>query len=367
MQNKKIGILTFQDTLNYGASMQCYALQKKLQLMGADAEVINYKCPKFVKEYSPFYISKLNVKKFLYMIFAFKMNVIKQRKKIKFQNANIQLSKKYTPDTISLANQCYDIFITGSDQVWNWHLTGFDKTFFLDFVEKEKEKCSYAASFGISEIEQDKSVAYSNLLSNFNYISVREKSAQNILSSLIKRSPEIVVDPVFLLSSQQWKQVLICPQLENYVVLYSINDTKAYECAKELAKQTGKTLVYLSAPLKKHGNFLKITNIGPDEFVGWISNADYVITDSFHGVATSILFHKQFIALQDRRKIANANARIWDLLFDLNLTNRIIQEPTEIDKIFEQIDFEQVQDVLDVNINKSVLFLEKIIGNYNEE
>lgn len=363
---KKIGILTFHDTLNYGASMQCYALQEKLYLMGANVEVVNYRCPKFVKEYSPYFVSKRNIRKILYMLAALKMNVIKQEKKKKFQKKYIRLSREYTPDTIVAANEKYDAFITGSDQVWNWHLTDFDKSYFLDFVQNDKGKYSYAASFGISEIEEDKQAEYQKLLSGYSAISVREESGAKLLKEMINGNVEVVVDPVFLLSAEEWEKIAKKAPISGYVLLYSINDTEAYECAVKLAKRTKKKLVYLNAPVKRFGNFKKITNIGPDEFVGWFKSADYVVTDSFHGVVASILFEKQFIALQDRDIVANTNSRVWDLLNKIGLTDRIVKDTMQSDIIFEKIQYQQVKKALDVYIENSIVFLKKIIGDIHE-
>ena len=368
MKNTKgrIGILTFHDTLNYGASMQCYALQKKLALMGANVQVIDYKCPKFVREYSPFYISQLNFRKILYMLVALKMNIIKQCKKKKFQKKHMRLSKTYTPGTISEANDEYATIIIGSDQVWNWHLTGFDKTYFLDFVKPGIRKYAYAASFGVSEIETDKQEEYQRLLEGYVAISVREESGVKLIEQMRKETPQIVVDPVLLLTAREWKKVAVAPSMKGYILLYSINDTIAYEYAKTLVGATGKQLVYLSAPLKKYGSFKKVTAPGPDEFLGWFYSADYIVTDSFHGVVTAILFHKQFVALQDRSKIANANSRVWDLLGRLSLTNRVVDSIEQIDVMKKVIDYVQVQHKLDSYINISIKFLEKIVEENNE-
>lgn len=362
----KIGILTFQDTLNYGASMQCYALQEKLSLMGAEVQVIDYKCSKFMKEYSPFYVSQPNLRKFFYMLAALKMNIVKQRKKKLFQKKYIRLSKPYTLESISEANNIYSTFITGSDQVWNWHLTGFDKTFFLDFVKPGLKKYSYAASFGISEIEEEKIEEYRKLISGYDAISVREESGAALVHHLGQEVKQLVVDPVLLLNAEEWRKIEVKPQMKNYILLYSINNTIAYEYAYRLAQETNKKLVYLSAPLKKRGNFIKVVDPGPDEFVGWFDAADCVVTDSFHGVVTSILFHKQFVALQDRNKSANANSRVWDLLCRLSLTERVVDKCEQINVMNNKIDYVQVQNELNNYINDSVLFLKQIIGEINE-
>lgn len=363
---KKIGILTFHDTLNYGASMQCYALQKKMQDLGADVEVIDYKSPRFVKEYSPFFVPVFNFRKVLYMLLALKMNTAKLKKKRIFQKKYIRLSNEYTPESIASANDVYDAFVTGSDQVWNWHLTDFDKVYFLDFVKKGKEKFSYAASFGVSEIEADKKKEYRKLLDNYTSISVREESGAKLIEELIGYKAETAIDPVFLLSVEEWEQIAKFPKESGYILLYSINNTLAYECAVVLSKKTKKKIVYLSAPLKRHGRFKKVTELGPDEFVGWFKAADYVITDSFHGVVSSILFEKQFVVLQDQNKYANANSRIMDLLNKLLLEERIIEELEEIGTVLQPINYKQVAERLNIYIQKSVSILKRIMGVEDE-
>lgn len=357
----KVGILTFHDTLNYGASLQCYGLQKKLNMMGVQTEVVHYQCPKFVKEYSPFYVSQKNIRKFLYMVVALKMNLAKQKKKKAFQQKYFPLSKSYTRQTIAQANGEYDGFITGSDQVWNWKLTDFDTTYFLDFVEKGKKKFSYAASFGLSQIDDDKKPIYQKLLTGYDEMSVRESKGAEIVQSLIERNPDVVADPVLLLTKEQWEEIARVPDEKGYVLLYSINDTATFEYAKKLAEVTGKELVYLSAPIKCRAKCKKVREIGPDEFLGWFKNADYVVTDSFHGTICSVLFEKKFVALQDRRA-ENHNSRIVNFLERVGLTNRIVATVSEQQVMQNTVDYSAVKEKLKAYVEESNCYLKKVIG-----
>ena len=356
---KKIGILTFHDTFNYGASLQCYALQKKLNELGAKTEVVDYKCPWFNKRYSPFYIQEKTIKKLLYMLAALPMNIILKNKKNEFQKKFLPLSKEYTPKTISSANDEYDGFITGSDQVWNWDLTKFDKTYFLDFVREDKKKVSYAASIGLKEIEEGKKEFYKTQLSSYDLISVREESAANIVQDLTGNTPELVCDPVFLLKKEDWAKVAAPVEEKGYILLYSINRTKAYAYAQSLAKEQNKKIVYLAAPLKQQGVFIAKREEGPAEFVSWFRNADLVVTDSFHGTAFSLLFNKQFVSLIDSKN--TRNSRIVDLLDKLDLSDRILENFEDTKKVLETIDYTVVGQKMDDYVNVSLQYLDKII------
>lgn len=357
----KLGILTFHDTLNYGASLQCYGLQKKLNMMGVQTEVVNYQCPKFVKEYSPFFVSQKNIRKFLYMLAALKMNLEKQKKKELFQKKYLPLSKSYTRETIAQANEEYDGFVTGSDQVWNWKLTDFDTTYFLDFVKTGTKKFSYAASFGLSQIGNDKKSAYQSLLAGYDEMSVRESKGAKIVQDLIGRNVDVVADPVLLLSKEQWEQIACVPNDNHYILLYSINDTAALAYAKKLAEITGKELVYLSAPIKCRAKCKKVREIGPDEFLGWFKNADYVVTDSFHGTICSVLFEKKFVSLQDRRA-GNHNSRIVNFLERVGLTDRIVEDPSQQQVVQNAVNYSMVKEKLQEYVEESNAYLRKLIG-----
>ncbi len=359
----KIGILTFHDTLNYGASLQSYALQEKISQMGAMVEVIDYKCIKFVKEYSPIFISQMSMRKILYMLLTLRTNIIKTRKKNRFQKKYIRMSRPYNNRNIQSSNNEYDIFITGSDQVWNWHLTDFDKTYFLDFVKEDTKKYSYAASFGLASIEAEKYEEYKELLSKFSEISIRENTGRRILSELYEGRVNVSVDPVLLLTAEEWENIAITPRISDYILLYSINDTIAYEYAVKLAKKTKKKLIYINAPIKRIGPFKRVASIGPDEFMGWIKQAEYVVTDSFHGVVTSILFKKKFVAFQNRRTEANTNSRIYDLLNRLDLIDRIVCDLSQMNVICEEISYHTVENKLNECIQDSDSFLKNIIGD----
>ena len=150
----KVGILTYHDTTNYGAAFQAFALQKKIEELGCDCEIIDYKCKAVTERYeikSPFKSS--NIKQCIKRILTNKNN---RNLKLKFETFYKRYQKRsdktYYKNTISETNNIYDKFIVGSDQVWNLRLSGEDTTYMLDFVKDDSKKYSYAASFGYSKI-----------------------------------------------------------------------------------------------------------------------------------------------------------------------------------------------------------------------
>lgn len=354
-KDKTVYILTFHNTLNYGATMQCYALHKYLKLSGFNCFVVDYQSARFKREYSPFYVSSKSLKGIAYMLVALPMNIIKIIKKKNFDKKYMSLTDKLNRNALSTLDGKNNYFIVGSDQVWNYTLTDSDNTYLLGFVN-EGQKISYAASLGLAYIAQKDIPEYKTYLNDFDFISVRENKGAEIIRSLIPDlKVDIVLDPVFLLSIDTWQSMIKKPNLNNYIVLYRFRSHKAIEYALNLANKTGKKLVYLGAPIKSFEKCKKVRNIGPDEWLSWLFYADYVISDSFHATAFAIIFHKEFITYRFEGKYS-LDSRIETLLQDLNLINRLVPE-RDITEKFEKIDYSAVQDRLDKVIAHSKSFL----------
>lgn len=359
----KIGIITFHNVVNYGGVLQCYALQQKLQEWGYDAEVIDYENEHFKRFYSPFYITKPFVRKFMYMIYALPQKVIRRKRFADFVNENIKLSSEvYNKDTVSKTNSIYDVFITGSDQVWNLELTKMDRNYFLDFVH-DKKKVSYAASIGLSQLDDEMKLTYKELLESFSSISVREKSASEIIDNLMGKEVDVHIDPVLLLNKQEWSRICYEQQNRNeeeYIVVYKINKSKAYEAAEQLAKLKKLKVKVIQPDKTCKAGFEKYKVASPADFVTLFRNAKYVITDSFHGTVFSIIFQKQFAYFMDERP-KNRNSRIQNLLFNLKLEKRNFKEIQHVELIDETIDYISVENILNNERNRARNYLEQAI------
>ena len=307
MKNKKVGILTFHDADNLGAVLQAYALESVIEKScGASAEIINYKCDKITETK---YVQKNRDIKSL--IKAVPMSVyykIKRHGFEKFRKEQLRCSKiTYSKQNIKNAANDYDIFITGSDQVWNPECSGEDSTYVLDFVRDSSKKYSYAASIGNYDITKAGS-EWIKAIAAYSGVSVREKTACEQLGS-IGINAQVHTDPVMLLSRKEWEEIMSKPVFkEKYVLVYLVlPDVNVMRKATEYAKEHNLKLI----SNKKSIEF--ILHNSPSDFLAWINNAEYVFTNSFHGTAFSLIFDKPLYS-DTEMSDGSVNKRVMDLL-----------------------------------------------------
>lgn len=356
----RVGILTFQNAINYGAVLQCYALQKKITDMNCNCEVINYINPYFKKRYSPFYVEYLNLKKFIYMILAFYYRRTRARKFARFLENHICLSPQYTSRNIKECIKRYDAVIVGSDQVWNLDISGNDKNYFLGFA-KGIRRYSYAASFGDLEITENKSNDYRSLLENIEEISVREADGASIVHKLCNKKTIVNVDPVFLISEKDWLKIASDVNDTGYILVYKINASKCYDVAEKLSIQTRKKVKVILPDRSCPHNFEKYRTISPEEFVGFFKNADIVITDSFHGTLFSLIFEKIFYICPDEITNSN-NSRLMNIIEKLNIHQQIIENIGQVDTNTLP-NFTKIKMELSAERKKAEEYLEHIIDD----
>ena len=348
-----VKIITFHRALNYGAVLQCFALQKAIGNLGADASVYDYCNPKISDNYK---ILKLNGS-IINNIFQIVTAPIKVKKKNAFNNfikENIPLSSSFKDS---------DIFITGSDQVWNWRASDFDKHYFLDFVGKSENKNSYAASFGLSDIEESYVSEYKNLLSDFTNISVREKTGQQLLSKICGRESTLLPDPIFLLLRSDWKSLLNenSRNKKGFILLYLMAKTQsAINFAKRLSQTTGLKVVFIdNYEIKNMRSFKVKRGIGPKEWLDLFWNCEYVVTNSFHGTSFSILFNKKMY-VELLPESYGVNSRLKDILQQYGLEDRIIN-PAKADNISDSINWSSINDKISENRAEGLSYLKKVI------
>lgn len=363
---KKIGVVTFQRAVNYGAVLQAYALQTIITEMGAEVEFINYYSSAVEDIYMPGKV--LHGRSLKSVIKA----IVEFRDKRKKRKAFLRFTDKYLYNSIFIKNKeelkaindSYDAFITGSDQVWNDICTGMDPFFFLDFADNRK-KNSYAASFAFEHIPEQLTETYNNLLYEYQNISVREEQGRVIIKDLLDRSVEVHVDPTLLLNSEQWDTAAEDVQgLGDYICVYTVQPPKnLLNVARELAESTGMRIVYIngnSAMKMKYHDFTFISDASPSEFVGLFRNAKYVLTNSFHGTVFSIIYHKKFITeCQTKEKY---NSRAENLLNLLGLSESILKKHGSYKDILNiNTEWAAVEECLREQKNKSRAYLSKII------
>ena len=287
---KQVGIITLTKDLNYGNRLQNYAVECLVSKYGIPHTLFN-------TTWSA-YGTTSKYRSYLGIPFA----ILKNRKSgisrqitalfDRFNNKYIHMADKYDKESeMELIVKKYDIFITGSDQVWNpyWEFIG-DKEY-LTFATSKK-KIALSASFGVSEIPEEKKELISGWLNGLDVISVRENRAAEIVKELTGRDAQVLIDPTMCIDAKKWIEIARRPFLFNtktYVLMYVLGDMQR-DCLSSISEYCNKIGAQLVI-LKQNRIFDKYP-IGPREYLYLIANAKYVITDSFHGSVFSILFHR---------------------------------------------------------------------------
>ena len=356
----KIGILTFHCAHNYGAVLQCYALQEVLKRMGHTVEVMDYR-PAFLKTaydivsfrriYSrnPLKILKSLVSEFL----CLPERIRRYKGFDRFIKNRLRLS---SPD---IPSDC-DVYIMGSDQIWNPGITqGFDGVYFgyLPFSKGARKYLAYAASMEREVLADSEKDYLQKALCNFDTVSVRETHLANLLQPLTEKKVSVVLDPTLLADSSVWNVFLgQRPMKRKYVLVYQVRvDENTLRIARHIAGQLDAEVVAIASfPTWRRSRNLYKTE-PPEAFVNWIKHASCVVTTSFHGTAFSIILNRPFYSLA----LGAGDTRAVSLLKMVGLEERMIAKdslPT-----FQEIDYEgrRVTDRLERYRKESCCFLEK--------
>ena len=379
---KRVGIITIQKSeVNYGASLQCYALWHYIKEITGFCQVIDLlrpchqgyvKSPSFGEKIPPSSfkrsLKKILVSK-LFMNFDNK-NFIKRISKFNLFNSKIDYSRLYRSVEELYDNPPeYDIYITGSDQVWNPLMPFINDPYFLTFTKKGSILSSYASSFGIDTLDELHKKTYRDWLKSYTYISVRENSGADIVEEIIETRPKVTLDPVFLLNVDQWTKVMTRPydfNLKSFVFLYLLNfDEIIFNNACSISRKRGLPLiVVLSEKKSLPTSFaMQLVDVGPSEWLWLIKNADMVITNSFHGTAFSIIFRKA-MAVFVRGGVAT-NSRILTLLELFQLKDHLFEiSHFSADKA---VDYSIISNRLDYLYNaareESISYLNTVLSN----
>ncbi|NME63973.1 polysaccharide pyruvyl transferase family protein [Clostridium cadaveris] len=361
----RIGIVTFHWSKNYGAALQAYALKIKLENMGYDVNIINYK-PKYPKKRESL---DSRMKDYILKILL----IMERKNKNKLHNNFYEFEKNYFNETgeiyyniNEINNIKYDCIISGSDQLWNPKLTGgmLDRVYFCDFDSTIAHKyVAYAASIGEKNINFNDATLFTKYLKNFNYISVRERNLIDELGKYTDKNIDHVLDPTLLLDSKDYKIIEQEVKIEKpYLLIYqNTKNSIIYSIAKKIAKQK-KLKIYEVAYRKQvpsHG-VSQITFAGPREFLYLFNNADFILTNTFHGTVFSIIYKKDFISIP----LQGRESRVESLTEKLKLKNRLIYNKDEnIDAVLKsKINYDEVYKYLDIERIESQKFLEMSIN-----
>lgn len=360
----KIGILTQPVIHNYGGSLQNYALQNTLKKLGHDPYTINWGISEsWAKWIIRFLLAKARgnqVPKNPFTIFSY------ERYFRNFHKSYIIRTNPMGPlNTKKIIKNSFDAYIVGSDQVWRKAYNPNIKHMFLDFVPDEAIKIAYAASIGIDawDYSEDLTSSCISLVNRFKAISVREDTAIQLLRDNLNAKSELVLDPTLLMSLEDYELDLkLRPQTDtNCIAVYILDMTeKKRKLLKEISELCKCKIDIIGNP-EFYGNFEKRSSIqypSPQDWLCAIRDAQYVITDSFHGTAFSINFHKNFITLGNPER---GNTRFDSLLNVFGLENRLVNIGEKSSDIFsimsQEIDWNSIDSIRSKFKEKSINFL----------
>ncbi|ONI41749.1 hypothetical protein AN396_03190 [Candidatus Epulonipiscium fishelsonii] len=339
---KRVGIITlFNNTFNHGALLQTYALQKTVAKLGFECEVIRFDYK--TKQAEIANKSYSNAKQMQ-----------------AFAETIPHSSKIYNASNIYECNELYDIFICGSDQIWGDNI-GMSSSALphmaLSFANSDKLKIGYAVSMDGAYTTDNIKNILKEPIKKLDYISTREKSAIPFISDLSNKSVVNVLDPTLLLLKKDWDTLKIETNVAPYIFCYMFGlPSNLKKCINELSQKTNYEIKYLS------------DYSDPIEFITLIANAEYVVTNSFHGTIFSIIYNKQFISfyIDNIQSDYSKNVRIKDLLKMFDICDRYIDIDTPIENcltiIDNKIDYSKVNNILELEREKSLAFLKKSLN-----
>ena len=330
---KRVGLLTMHRVYNVGSALQAYALQHVVESLGYECELIDYRYP--TTEHLAYQQRILQVHQL--SLFELVMSVLRRIKSIfnkdsvnpfeVFYKKHFHCTEHSYSTRLQLLTDCpvYDIYMSGSDQVWNPQYIGFDTSFLLDFAPEGARRISYASSFTINKLPNGFNNVYKKELMKFAHISVRERSGIKIVKELTGKDSVNVCDPTLLLSADQWSVLADQSMFKTdqhyilvYLMAYAYNPyPDVFDYIDRVYKQFNLPIVFFNAWGGQKSNYkeIRVPVKGPNEFLYLFSHADYVITDSFHGTAFSLIFQKPFITCIQSKE--SQDSRVTDLLDEI--------------------------------------------------
>lgn len=364
----KVQVITRHAVTNYGSLLQAMATQKIISSIGHECEIVDYqRDDENYKNIDKTLLAgkdnwnKNVIKKCLYLFIRKPASIIAGTKFAKMQKEHLILTKTYrTQEELKRDLPEADVYMTGSDQVWGKIANGqYDGSYFLEFIPEEKYKVAFAASMGHSVKTKEEEELVSKWIKRYNNIAVREDSVVNYLRNIGIEAKQ-VLDPTLLVSTDEWEKIAKCKENKKYVLVYQIhNDMRLGKYAEMFAKKKNLPLIRISASLHqimREGRFKFLPDIG--EFLGYIKNAEYLITDSFHGTAFAINFNTQFVEILPN---TNTGSRNQSILALTGLQDRIVTDMDDFSVGEKIIDFEPVNEVIRQEREKSIEILKELI------
>lgn len=369
---KRVLTLTTYDVYNYGASLQAYALQQSIKHCECDTELINYQPEYLTRKYDYRWVnpeskmSRYAITRVVYRCLKFLQRQTTMRRKRAFDTFHkdflTQGNRYRTHQELIQDPPMADIYIVGSDQVWNtFYETGQDGAFYLDFV-KNGVKASYAASFSYTEISKEWKKRISIWLKDFDKIAVRESHGIDILKDMGLEG-KWVLDPVFLLPIEKWEKIMIpFEKKEKYLLVYDFEGNKELKrFCLQYAKEKGLKIYSINDTYPCFYADRNFSSAGPREFLTLIYNCDAFVSNSFHGTAFSVIFNKPvFVFNRNRHKV---NSRMESLTSLFGIRDCVIDTQRSYSEYINRIfDYESINTIYKKELMESVNYLKQLLS-----
>lgn len=352
---------------NYGSVLQAYALQNVLKDNSAEPVIVKMKNrPAGRKAKAKKYLRVLKSGKNYTSSVKLKMLLQegrfseKEKKIRRFINDRLSVLEVGSAREAAREVKDSDVLLAGSDQIWT-HITGPNAdwyTFKWPGLSDDVKRVSYAASASLTELSDAQKDEYHRALRDFSCVSFREQQSVDLLRSYLSAPVRCDLDPTLLFDKERWSEIA-AERIESspYVFIYMLRpDTRLIEMGKRYAAEHNCKVIYTGLMADNYSGVETVCSAGAEEFLSYIKYADAVITNSFHGMAFSILFEKQFISVQ----LSSTNSRALNLLNKLGLTDRQIKTTEEISKLNEKIDYLPVKERLEAERASSLGYIKQI-------
>ena len=334
----KIGIITMHRVYNFGSALQAYALQQKLLEHGYDNQIIDYIYS--YEDYNPtlaqYALDKIKYYAKVWLRYYKQMTLFHYFRKKYLKTTWREYTKH---DLMNGKCPAFDVYMTGSDQVWNCKFTQGDSNFVLKFAPQGAPRLSYAASFASTRVPEQYENIFREGLPQYDSILVREHSGVDIVKHLAGKKAEVVCDPTLLLTDAEYhvlasksKLKMEAPFILVYILDYMYNPyPDVYDIIRKVKSELGFKVLYIGTdapdPTDNDSSFMG-GQVGPLEFLWLVENASFVITTSFHGTAFATIFHKSlFSVVQDTEA---EDGRMQTLLRDLHQEKSLVAYNREI-------------------------------------
>ena len=359
----KVDVITRHSVANYGSILQSYATQKIIEQLGYECEIIDYTrleeqgknksktlC-RNSKTWNKNVLTRLIYRVIQTPNYLYAYNKFKKFRRKLLKQTNIEYS---SIEELKINPPKADIYCSGSDQIWGKIGTHeCDEAYFLGFVPEGSKCISYAASIGKENISNEIKESIRKFLPKYSKILVREKSAVDIIKKEGITNVEQVLDPTLLLNQIEWNEMAnYNPKEQKYVLVYQLHDNKKFvEYAKKFAKKVKLPLLRIcpsTQSIIRGGKPIILPT--PQEFISYFKNAEYIVTDSFHGTVFSLIFNKKFVDILPNE----TSTRIISILELTNLKSRILKSYDDFSLIGKEINYNEVNKILQDERSKSI-------------